>query len=642
MTRWRRWVPAVGALGCAVAACLLWGFAWPQARDTVRETAFDAILPRLVPPMRDDRVVVVDIDRESLSRHGAWPWSRLSLAALLAAVAQAKPAVIAIDILLDEPDRHSPAALARRLAEEAQRPDLAELAKTLPDGDAAVAAAVRSAPTVLGLALDSTRRDMEPPPPIILVSSEVDLSDVPRYPGVIGPPMALVADAAGTGVLALEPDRDGPVRRVPLLVVAGEARRTGLAVAAARVFHDIETLMVEADPPRLRIEESIIRLDPQAQLRLILSEPAAWEARTIPAWSVLANEPLHQRLTGKIVLVGGSAPELGGLRTTAMSRATPSVQIHADAVATLLAEAAPVRRPWMGRAELAGALILSGLAILFALGLRPLTATLLTAGFCAAWVAAAAGAFAQARMLIDLVAPPALGLAMFAGTSLASFAMTERRGRALRRRFEQHLSAELVTRLAENPNLLRLEGEQREVTVLFTDIEGFTAMTERAEPRDLVSLLDGYMQIATDVVVRHGGMVEKIVGDGLHALFNAPLDLPDHPRHALACALALVEATENYRATPLAGKLALGRTRIGIETGPAIVGDIGGGGKLDYTAHGTVTNTAARLEQANKELGTAICIGPMAAARLTSAEVVSSGMLDVRGRSGPIEVFRPA
>jgi adenylate cyclase len=143
----------------------------------------------------------------------------------------------------------------------------------------------------------------------------------------------------------------------------------------------------------------------------------------------------------------------------------------------------------------------------------------------------------------------------------------------------------------------------------------------------------------TRIVVAQGGMVEKIVGDAVHAVFNAPLDLPDHPRRALDCARALLASAEAQRATELGQRLGLGRTRIGIETGRAVVGDVGGSGRLDYTAHGDVMNTAARLEAANKELGTSICIGPVAASRIGREKLAPLGPHAVRGRGGTLDLF---
>jgi adenylate cyclase len=200
----------------------------------------------------------------------------------------------------------------------------------------------------------------------------------------------------------------------------------------------------------------------------------------------------------------------------------------------------------------------------------------------------------------------------------------------------------VVRRIAANPAALRLRGEMREITALFTDIEGFTSMTERAVPADLVALLDAYFDVATRIVTDHGGMIDKIVGDAIHAIFNAPLTLEDHPRRAVASALALLRATDEVRRSPLGQRLQLGRTRVGIETGPAIVGDVGGSRKLDYTAHGNAINAAARLEAANKDLGSAICIGPGTAARLDPATLRQIGTLTPRGQSSEIAVYTPA
>ena len=212
----------------------------------------------------------------------------------------------------------------------------------------------------------------------------------------------------------------------------------------------------------------------------------------------------------------------------------------------------------------------------------------------------------------------------------------------MRASFEQHLAPDLVRRIAADPSALRLKGELREITALFTDIEGFTSMTERADPAELVMLLDAYFDAAARVVTDHGGMIEKIVGDAVHAIFNAPFALEGHPARAVACALALLDSSEVVRRAPLGQRLQLGRTRIGIETGLAIVGDVGGSRKLDYTAHGNAMNTAARLEAANKELGSSICIGPGTASRLDPETLRQIGTLTLRGQSSPVDVFTPA
>eukprot|EP01036_Dinobryon_divergens_P040729 gene40729-53888_t len=162
----------------------------------------------------------------------------------------------------------------------------------------------------------------------------------------------------------------------------------------------------------------------------------------------------------------------------------------------------------------------------------------------------------------------------FLATSLTAFSESRWREARLRRRFEQHLAPGVVERIIADPGSLKLTGERREVTALFTDIEGFTQTTREAGPEQLVAVLDGYFEGVTRIVGEHGGMVDKLVGDAVHALFNAPLDLGEHPRRALACAVAILDWTESYRAVGLAAKIGLGRTRQGLETGSAIVGAV--------------------------------------------------------------------
>jgi adenylate cyclase len=639
----RRQLPvALVGLVWLAAALSIWIGNTFNLRERPREAVFDVVLPRLAPRTADPRIVVVDIDRDSLARHGAWPWSRLLIASLLERIMQAKPAVLGLDILLSEPDRLSPAALARNLGAATGREDIAALASVLPDGDAKVAAALKTAPAVLGFVLDAFVHRTPPPAVPILARGAIKAPDIWQVAGAIGPPEVIEAAAQGFGTIVLAADADGSIRRVPLLVLINGEIRPGLAVELVRVASEASSLILDTPPPRLHIGPVVVPIDPDVSLRLLPRRPASWRARTIPAWQVLDDDATRARLAGRIVLVGSGAPELGGLRVTPVSATTPSVQIQADAVEMLRAQDVPSRPPWIAPAEVVALVVLGMVAIALAIFRRPVQASVLTGLICLIWVATAVGAFLSQRLMIDMAGPPALTLLVFAATAIGGYADNERRERVLRRRFEQHLSPDVVKQIVDNPRVLRLEGESREVTAMFTDIEGFTSLTERSEAADVVMLLDGYLEILTDIVISHGGMVDKLIGDGMFVLFNVPVDLADHPRKALACAREIVAAAETYRETPIAQKLGLGRTRVGIETGVAIVGDVGGGRKLDYTALGTVVNTAARLEAANKEFGSTIAVGPGAAAWIESHELERLGALQLRGRSVAVDVFTVA
>jgi adenylate cyclase len=604
-----------GLAGFAVLLALLavWSLSQDVVRGTLRERTFDLVLPLLPHPARGGpSVVIVDIDRDALARFGAWPWSRRRLAEVVAAAAAGKPAALGIDILLAGTDRFS------------------------EDGDAMMAQAVSGAPSVLGFVLETANTGQDLPATPILSSAPVSLPGVWRANGIIGP-LALIADAAqGFGALVTAADADGPIRRVPLLVIAGGVVRPGLAVEVIRLAQGAGALLI--DPGGiLHIGDVGLPLGHDATLRL----EASSAVRVIPALNLIDDKAARDALAGRIVLIGSSAPELGGLRVTPASPATPSVLIQAEAVEAMLRGNVPVRPSSAWFAEPAGAFALGLLCLLLAVRLRPALAVSLAVFACLAWAVAAVAAVPGLLLLVDPTGPPVVAIAAFASALLVRFVRDEWRARLLRLSFEQHLAPEVVRRIAANPTALRLRGEMREITALFTDIEGFTSLTERADPTDLVALLDAYFDVATRIVTDHGGMIDKIVGDAIHAIYNAPFELEDHASRAVASALALLKASEEVRKSPLGQRLQLGRTRVGIETGPAIVGDVGGGRKLDYTAHGNAMNAAARLEAANKDLGSSICIGPGTAAQLEASTLRQIGTLTLRGQSGEIKVYTP-
>jgi adenylate cyclase len=256
---------------------------------------------------------------------------------------------------------------------------------------------------------------------------------------------------------------------------------------------------------------------------------------------------------------------------------------------------------------LAGALcLLATIAgLLSALRLRPGRGGLVAVSL-VMLIAAAAFVAATCDWMFDPVLPIILAATSFATASLVRGAQTQQREARLRQSFFQHLAPAVVELIAANPSVLKLRGERRRITSLFNDIEGFTAMTHRAQPE---ALLDDCFEGVARIVIDHGGTIDKLVGDAVHALFNTPLDLADHPVRSVHCAIAIRAWTEAYRKTPQALAFGLGRTRIGVETGNAVVGDVGIRAKLDYTAYGDAVNYASRLEAANKELGSSICIG---------------------------------
>jgi adenylate cyclase len=318
------------------------------------------------------------------------------------------------------------------------------------------------------------------------------------------------------------------------------------------------------------------------------------------------------------------------------------VQIQVEAVEQMLAGSFLVRPPAARWWELAAMLALGLAAVALAIRLSPVWAALVTFGLVLCWLAAAATVFRLAGLLIDPVGPAAATIVAANVAGLASFMRTRALKTAIQSKFERYVPPEVVARLLREPQSLKLDGELREVTALICDVEEFSLLTEKSEPRALVHVLDDYFDLVTELVVAHGGMVDKIVGDAVLAFFNIPAPLADHSDAALRCARAIVAGTQEFRRRPEVAAMGFGRTRCGIEAGMAIVGDVGGRRRLDYTAYGAVVNKAARFQEANKTLRSSICIGPAAVANLKDAPPLRPlGRIAMRGMQGLCEVYEP-
>ncbi len=616
----------------------------PQFFIGIRESLFDAY-QRLRPRIPEEAPIrVVDIDEASLGRLGQWPWPRSRLAELLHRLQDMGAAAIVLDILLAERDRTSP---VRPHPDSKPEADEVFSAKGghLVDHDALLASTLARGRVVTGFALVETSSTSIPALKAGFAYVDGDAPAVlPTAAGAVGTLPEIERAAAGNGGLSISLSAGGVIRSLPLMMRIGDRVFPSLAAEALRVAQDVDTYVVRLSPPdstvaEVRIGAFRIPTDPIGQVRLHMSRPSP--DRFVPAWSVLAGDVPADALRGTIVLIGSTARGLQDVHQTALGDDVPGIEFHAQLLEQVIHEVYLRRPDWAKGAELLLLFVLSGVVVAAGSRHGP-TSTAAVAGvavlsaFGASWAA-----FAREGLLLDPLLPAVSIIAVYFAFSLVRHLQTDRQQRWIRKAFASYISPKLVNTLVENPAELQLGGERRELSFLFTDLEGFTPLVEQNPPAIVVPALNEYLDGMIRVAFDFDGTVDKIIGDAVHVMFGAPISDPRHAQRAVACAIEIDRFACSFAQRMQQGGLAFGQTRIGVNSGVAIVGNFGGDLRFDYTAHGDAINTAARLEGANKYLGTRICISEHTVALCPAFEGRPAATLLLKGKTEPIRVFEP-
>ncbi|MXO71561.1 CHASE2 domain-containing protein [Alteraurantiacibacter buctensis] len=651
MARVRHWLAerSLSAAGLAVLG-LLALLAWtdPAPLQRVRLQVFDG-WQRLAPaPVASGagQVVVVDIDEASIATLGQWPWPRTDLATLTTRLGQAGAKVVAFDVVFSEPDRTSPEQLATRLG----LPALA----ALPGHDAALAQSFASVPVVAGFFLDRQRigRAVEPAAPFLLHGS-LPTRSVAQYQGALLPLPVLEQAAAGTGSLTLEADPDGIVRRAPLVAIHRGTLVPSLGLEAVRLATGAgnpdlttsdgsgETLAAPGAAVSVRLGDTVIPVDAGGEMWVHYprndTRPVLSAARIIGG--EISPQALREVVGGRIVFVGGSAVGLQDLVSTPLSERTAGVNTHAAAAEQMLAGHFLQRPDWAFALEWVLALLAGGA---LALSLPRLGAAR-GAVVALAGVALAVGgswlAFTRAGYLLDPTWPVLALLAVYTVQTVLAFRREERRRSYIHRAFDRYLSPELVRQIAADPGRLELGGEERDMSVLMADIRGFSRISERLSPRQVIDFLVAFLTPMSAILLARKATLDKYIGDAVLAFWNAPLDDPEHPQNAARAALEMVAKVAELNRTmprqnkvPWPGEVKIG---VGLNTGLCCVGNMGSAERLSYTLIGDTVNVASRLEGLTKLYGVPIAVGEAMAARLPGFALLELDRVRVVGRDQP-------
>jgi adenylate cyclase len=609
------------AVGAAVFLFILVLFQLNAFRALEWKT-WDLRLQQLSDPSEaSDDIVILLIDQESLDVYQqeqglSWPWPRQMYSAIVRYCLRAGVKAILIDLVFSEgsvygveDDLH----LARNMEEA---------------GNVFLPIFLHRRQKETGISQYSMLSRFSLPrsrmPQQSLVSAE----------SATLPLASLLAAARGIGNAQFPQDSDGIYRRIPLAFELNGLILPTLPLSLSEfVGGAIELDRIPLD----RSGNIIIHYYGTSgtyttySIAAIINSYAKLESGLTPQIS-------PQEFKDKIVLIGGSAPGLLDLRPTPLSAVCPGVEIQATVIDNLLQEDfIRVIPKW------AVALYIAFLAFLAGLGTSMIVKvwkTVVFASSCIALTLVVTVLGFLANSWVDFVAPVFSVLLSFTAASLLNYSFEGRQKRFIKSAFRYYLSPDVIERVLEDPSQLCLGGESREITAFFSDVAGFTSVSESLSPEDLVQLLNEYLSEMTDIILDSGGTLDKYEGDAIIAFWNAPLDLPDHAlracRSALRCQRRLQELRPHFQEKYGHGLTA----RIGVNSGPAVVGNMGSRRRFDYTAMGDTMNLASRLEGACKQYRIPILVGEKTFARIKNDIITREvDLIRVVGKAQPVRVY---
>ena len=653
-SKWLGWIRVISFLGLLCGLAIRIGDPLPV--ETLRHTAFDLYhqsKPRDITPLP---VTILDVDDSSIEEIGQWPWPRTRVAEMVDRATADGAVAIGFDIVFAEPDRLSPPQIARD--NPGMPPELAEQLSGMPENDDLLAQAFARSRVIVGQATvrslagnRAEKREMVDMPPALIGPDPTPF--LLRFPDILQNLPALEANAAGRGMFATRPDADGVYRRVPLVMMVQDKIRLGLTPELLRVATGGGTYAIRTNDAGIEGVVLARQLVPTARDGTVWPylTPSS-QSRYVRAADLIGGRMPPGRMAGHLVLVGTSAIGLEDFRATPLGIPMAGVEIHAQVLENIMAQTLLSRPNYAIAVELVLTLVLCTLVIIFAPSLSARLLISSSVVLLSGYVAWSYFMFHEHRVLIDPTFPVLATATAIMLISTVNYLREERQRREIRSAFGQYVSPDLVDQLSRNQGKLTLGGESRQLTLLFSDVRGFTAIAEeyRDDPQALTVLMNRFLTILSEAIMDNQGTIDKFMGDAVMAFWNAPLDHQEHAHAACHAALRMISDVEAFNAKRLrSGTRTTGRdghrvhplkVGIGINTGQCVVGNMGSDTRFDYTALGDPVNVASRLEGQSRYYGCAIILGQATAARVSQdMAVMELDRIRVVGKEVPETVF---
>ena len=600
-------------------------------------------------------IVIVDIDEPSLATLGQWPWPRNTVAELIKKIQQQGAKVIGLDIMFIESDRTSPIHFLKTY------PQLADSFSSLSgslDHDQQLGDVLAQSNSVLGYAMISKDDGLKNPADLPFPSANLSLTTdnvsfnklqlIPVYRAATN--QVSIAQALSEGFLNFFPESSGTVHKVPLLLALNETPYPSMALEVARIAMNEPTLKIhpaetENDGKRgligLSIGNNFIPTDDQGQMTINFRGP--WRSFEYISAVELLNDKQFPQINQAIVLLGTSAIGLLDLQTTPFSRMSPGVEIHANIIDNILA-ADPMRHDVLTEIGITiTLLIVGGLSLTLILArTSPLFGAMAALLMVLSTIAGNYLFLFKNASIVGITYPLLTIVLICLVVTLSNYFLVERQKQFIQGAFRHYLAPKVVEQLLQHPDHLSLSGQEKELTVMFSDIRNFTSISETMDSVALANFMNRYFTEMGEVIMQGQGMIDKFIGDAIMAIWGTPLDEPKHALQAVKSALQMQLLTEQLRQQWVNENLPEIYIGIGLNTGPMRVGNFGSEQVFNYTVIGDQVNLASRLEGLNKIYGTTILISERTK-NLVADEIQCRAidLVRVKGKLQAVEIFEP-
>jgi adenylate cyclase len=615
-------------------------------------------------------VVMALIDEKSLDTEGRWPWPRSKLATLVGILSRDGAKVIGFDIGFLEPDENSELGFINKFGKEVNNLDIKnnKLADFITesrkdaDNDLALAEAIRnsSATVVLGYFFHMREADLDYRIEQGEINRQLQRISSSKYPFIIYEdpdmqPLPFIKAYApesnleifskstdASGFFSVAADRDGVVRWMPLIIQCGEDIFPPLALSCAYNYLDRPQLMVKVahyGVEGIQIGEGFIPTDESGQLLINYLGPP----KTFPHISIsdiLSGKIDQGTFKDKIVLVGATAMGTHDLRATPFSPLYPGIEIHATVIDNILTQNFLTKPKWSMIYDLIAIILLGAITGIALPRMSALKGLFLATGLFFLHIFIAQWLFVSSNVWLNIVYPLLAIALTYTALTVYHYMTEERERKKIKGAFRHYVAPIVIEEMLKEPERLKLGGEEKVLTVLFSDLTGFTGYSERFSPHEMINMLSEYFEKMTEEIFTFQGTLKEYVGDELMAIFGAPLEQADHAQRGCSAALAMRDRLRALRSEwATMGRPPL-RARTGVNSGPMLVGNLGSRYRFAYGALGDQVNLGSRLEGLNKIYGTEILIGENTARLVEDSFLMREvDQVRVKGRKQPVRIY---